>query len=267
MVDIQALCNWIGEMKVLSLEMENERVARCQKLTTDFSDFIDDVVPVYREALRQARCEYVEPFLGEHDFLRRKSVLEVLRKGTYEPYYTLLLAESLKHPQVLNGFLKAIELNIPLPKERIYEVFPEDRNKDKEKTNIPDITIVSPSGRWVLVIENKVKSPVDRKEDQTQLERYFHCIESKKEYTGYDKYYVLLSYTNNRKFLKDSDPWKYCDYQQLFRSILECGYRDKLTEELLGAIYGLFMWGQEGEIGDKNTLYSIYNFYKELCRN
>lgn len=237
-----------------------------------FSKFGDELHDLYEVEKENIFNKYISPFINEYSFIEESSSLQVIDKLHYETYHSLFLKyilgsnNSFGH-EVLREFLNNVIgnrswfENISL---RTYNVYVEEQTKGLKNGNNKkriDLLFVDNTNKWYIVIENKINSEVHYSNKHSQLDFYYSCCE--KRYKGYDKLYILLSFsTKNRSHIKGS--WIYVDYCKVFKSLLKYHFKDSLVRDYLKTLFKLLFPCETMESYKKCSLYRGMQFYRNI---
>ena len=232
-----------------------------QELTGRFFRFIQNFRSLYDTTINGLYAKYVEPFKQRHRDLFDFSLLEAIEKAHWETYHSKLLAyiwERDKHAFV--AFLNSIAGINPALIAQVKESV-SYRIKTEQKTSAGKFIdlLITDDRNWVIAIENKIDAKVSTHETgELQITHYRKWVT--KEFPGFNRCFILLSYKDNTKYLINENKWKHCNYSVLFKSLLSIVHPDRITREYQSAVLSL-LCDKDASVDDVSmSLYGINQF-------
>ena len=279
MVDLKDFISLVEELSLLYQKVKEEEERLRIERESRFSILCGELRSLYGEEKSRVYHEYIEPFIDKYSFLKEKSFLIVTEKHKKETCHSLFL-KYIWNNQTKSGniifrhFLEEIGIkdsSLDTIKSKSYIVKEEHYTREQRKIDLNgkwiDLFFVDNSNKWLVAVENKIKSEVryyDEKRKRSQLDVYREYCEFNPDYKGYSKVYVLLSYNEkNRSHLRDK--WEYADYYQLFRSLFLFRLKDVLLQDYLKTLFSLLFPEMRWEDTYEDvSLYRCMLFYNNV---
>lgn len=209
-------------------------------------------------------------FIKQYPYLQLPSVLSAINQVWKEDYHSKLIKYAWEHDNgggILTRFLKIVGVNgkwLDSVQKQLYHVETEHTIKNQKCKSWNgkriDLLICDDVNKWLVAIENKVLSSVRYSTPtKTQLDIYRGYCESKKEWSGYTKVYILLDYKEKCQ----GEKWKSASYMDVFVSILNNKPDDNVVEDYLRTLYSMLTPISEMS-ADIRSLEDARKFYDEI---
>lgn len=258
----------IEDLKLLIQQKNKKEQEYHNSLEFAFSTFCEDIKPLYQSE-KQKLFNQISSFREKYFFLKNISILECLKKHDNEIFHSKLLAFIWSNNQkIFSDFI----LSIPQLSDNeqlrswilnaSYKVEVEAKTKNGK---FIDLIIMDNQKRWCIVIENKINSKVSPHGDKLQLDSYSaHVNRTMPKDTM--KYYLLLSYRNNKKYTLKNE-WIYVDYYSVFRSIIKnYSTEDEILKQYLMTVFALLFRSKEigQNINEETSIIEMSLFYQNI---
>lgn len=267
----------LEKLKILIQKSEEQRFIADTSLEKNRIDAITKIKEIYPREVEQTYKRFIAPFLDRYAFLKKTSILTIIKKEAYEPAHTLLLAYLLQQNKSILSALIESAISLPekeyllqlIQRSNTYTVIPEERivQCGKISGRIPDLQIIDEQNRWILIIENKIESHFsDGKIGKKQIDDY--KIYAERKFQEYSRYYLVVSYTNATRQDALSCGWGFCNYNMVFNAIVQNARLDYIVEDYLCALVQLLCrnYNDSYTINAEQVtmkLSSIREFYEE----
>lgn len=215
-----------------------------QNLLCQFKDSIAKIRLQYQKVIEAYQRDII-PFLQSHSYLASDSVLSIIDKEYWETYHSKILAQiwNCSRSEILCRFMRSIGADeiahlIAQSEYKVKAELPLTKSRNKTRNGKRIDILITDNKSWVIVIENKINARISKHgREDSQLARYRKWVEEKYPASRFKQCFVLLSLRDNRRQCEKD--WIYCDYLTLFQGLLNCGYRDRITEDYLATLYKL----------------------------
>ena len=244
----------IGEICRLHAQEKDKRYEKHRLFEKTALNSLQTLITLHHKENKILCREYIAPFVEKYPFLNDASSLTVIDKLYHENYHSLFLKYIWNNQRphgnkMFSDFLKEINIDewwLKAVQKNNYRIECEHCIKDSQEQMLNhkriDLLFVDEANKWLIVIENKIRSEVRFYSDgkYSQLDAYQKYCRKNRKFRDYKTLHILLSYNKkNTSYIEDSDDWKNADYYQVFKSLLKYTSTDTIITDYAKTLFAI----------------------------